>query len=75
MASKISNNSIDKCYKDALDSGALGGKISGAGGGGFLILISTPPKNEKITSSMAKHGLVKYNFGLDSSGTTVVKLD
>ena len=75
LASKISNNSIDKCYKDALDSGAIGGKISGAGGGGFLILISTSPKNEKITSSMAKHGLVKYNFGLDSSGTTVVKLD
>ena len=38
LAKKISNGQIDAMYESAINAGALGGKISGAGGGGFLLL-------------------------------------
>jgi D-glycero-alpha-D-manno-heptose-7-phosphate kinase len=75
LATNISNDLIDKCYEDAIKNGAIAGKISGAGGGGFLTLISDPLKHDMLTEVMKKHGLVKYRFGLDSSGTSVAKLD
>ena len=40
LASKISNNSIDNLYQNCLKRGALGGKILGAGGGGFIMFIT-----------------------------------
>jgi len=42
LASKISSSQIDDCYARALAAGALGGKIAGAGGGGFLYLVVPP---------------------------------
>ncbi|SVD86998.1 uncharacterized protein METZ01_LOCUS439852, partial [marine metagenome] len=45
LASKISSSEIDVCYEKARAAGALGGKIAGAGGGGFLYLV-VPPENQ-----------------------------
>ena len=39
LNNNISNNAIDSIYEKAIDNGALGGKISGAGGGGFLYFL------------------------------------
>lgn len=74
LASKISNKSIDDWYSCALDHGAFGGKISGAGGGGFLTLIADPNKHRDLTSGMGKKGMKRYSFGLDSGGTVVTKI-
>ena len=48
----ISNQAIDSLYEQALASGALGGKISGAGGGGFMMLIVEPVKRHQVMSSL-----------------------
>lgn len=74
LASKISNKTIDDWYAKALEHGALGGKISGAGGGGFLTLIADPSKHDHLISEMRNQGLIKYNFGLDSGGTIVTEI-
>ena len=71
LASKITNPSIDEWYTKALKHGALGGKISGAGGGGFLSLIADPSKQTELASELEKLGLKKYRFGMDSGGSTV----
>ena len=47
LASKITNSHIDKLYEKAIDAGALGGKIAGAGGGGFLLLYCPYKKQDK----------------------------
>lgn len=74
LASKISNSSINDWYSKALKHGALGGKISGAGGGGFLSLIAEPSRQSALSDALEKQGLKKYRFGLDSSGTTVSEI-
>jgi len=74
LASKISNQSIDHWYSKALKSGAFGGKISGAGGGGFLTLIAEPSKHGILVDALEKEGLKKYHFGLDSTGTVVYEI-
>lgn len=75
LASKISNKLIDRWYEIALENGAYGGKISGAGGGGFLTLIANPSKHEILVKYMLKYGLTKYSFGLDSIGAVVSEIN
>ena len=74
LASKITNPSIDDWYTKALKHGALGGKISGAGGGGFLSLIIKPTRRAELVNELEKLGLKEYRFGMDSSGTTVSEI-
>lgn len=74
LASKISNQSIDKWYANALKNGAYGGKISGAGGGGFLTLIVEPSNHKELVKAMEKHGQKLYSFGLDSGGAAVSEI-
>ncbi len=75
LASKVSNQSIDNWYAKALKHGALGGKISGAGGGGFLTFISEASKHEELSNEMEKQKLKRYRFGLDSGGTLSYRID
>ena len=74
LATKITNNKIDDWYDIATDMGAIGGKISGAGGGGFLCLIVEKKDKNKVVSELSKLGLTEYRFGLDSNGTTVSEI-
>ena len=71
MASKISNQSIDDWYTKALNHGALGGKISGAGGGGFFTLVATPSKHKELFYELGEVGLTHHSIGLDSAGTII----
>jgi len=71
LASKISNSEINKAYSIARDAGVLGGKISGAGGGGFLNVIALKENHTKIIKRLESIGLVKYKFNIDSNGTQV----
>lgn len=74
LASKITNPSIDDWYDKAKKHGALGGKISGAGGGGFLSLIIEPTRRAELVNELEKLELKEYRFGMDSNGTTVSEI-
>ena len=65
LSDKISNDSIDAAYAAARSAGALGGKILGAGGGGFLLIFASPSKHAKIKKQLSKliHVPFKFEFG------------
>ena len=71
LTPKISNSLISEAYELAVSSGALGGKISGAGGGGFLNLIVPDAKKSDVVAAMDKLGLKYFSIGPDTHGTTV----
>lgn len=66
----ISNNFIDEAYRIALRSGAVGGKLVGAGGGGFLMFYAKDKENLQI--EMSRLGLVEVRFRFESEGTKVI---
>ncbi|SRR6266446_17128 len=72
LAPGLSNNFIDECYTLALAHGATAGKITGAGGGGFLLLYCHEPSQEALTTVLENHGLKRMNFQFDYQGATVI---
>lgn len=70
LASKISNPVIDDLYETAIRAGAIGGKISGAGGGGFLTLYCPIERQNSVRNAL--HGLYELPFNLANGGTKVV---
>jgi D-glycero-alpha-D-manno-heptose-7-phosphate kinase len=52
----------------ARESGAIGGKISGAGGGGYMFFICDYEKKHLVANSLAKLGVVVQNFSFDKNG-------
>ena len=66
----ISNDFIDKYYEIAMQNGALGGKLLGAGGGGFLLFYC--PKEKQLRLKSALSDLMILPFDLESSGTKIV---
>ena len=75
VSSKISNTHIDRIYETALENGALGGKITGAGGGGFLLLFCEPHRQESLREALAEHGLKEMSFSFDFQGAHVLVND
>lgn len=69
LASGISSVEIDKAYEIAMESGALGGKLLGAGGGGFLLFYCEPENQEKLRKRI---GLKEFEFQFEQDGTSVV---
>lgn len=67
---KISNNSIDALYERGLKAGALGGKLLGAGGGGFLLFYIEPDKKETLLKEFDELMYVPFKF--EDEGTSVV---
>jgi len=67
IASKISNEKIDELYAKALDAGALGGKITGAGGGGFMLLYSPQDKQDKVRDALRELQELPFSFNRDGS--------
>lgn len=70
LASKISDSDLDKIYEVALKNGALGGKITGAGGGGFLLLYCQNGRRDDIRSAL--RGLEEVPFRFDPDGSKVI---
>jgi len=75
ISSLISNPLIDEAYALARRNGALGGKIAGAGGGGFLLLFCEEQHQENVREAMARLELREMAFELDSEGAEVVVND
>lgn len=75
IASKITAPFIDKMYETALKRGALGGKILGAGGGGYLLIYAPFDKKQAIAQDLEKLGgrMVDFNFEFEGLRTWEVK--
>lgn len=74
LASNISNSLINQAYELAMSRGALGGKVSGAGGGGFLNLIVPDEKRNSVIEAMTGLGLIQFALGPETQGTTVTNI-
>jgi D-glycero-alpha-D-manno-heptose-7-phosphate kinase len=66
----VSTSFIDDCYKAALDAGASGGKILGAGSGGFLMLNAPKKNHNKIKTALS--GLRHINMGFEPLGSRII---
>jgi D-glycero-alpha-D-manno-heptose-7-phosphate kinase len=73
MASGISSPQIDGWYERARQSGAIGGKITGAGGGGFLLLYAEPECHAKIKSALGE--LRAIPFHLEPQGSKIIYVE
>lgn len=69
-SSKISTNSIDALYEKAMAAGALGGKLLGAGGGGFLLFYVQPENKYAVKAAMSD--LMHVPFEFENGGTRVI---
>ena len=70
LTEDISNPLIDKWYDLALKNGAIGGKLLGAGGGGFLLFFAPKEKQHKIIAALNKLQLVPFDF--DTEGSKII---
>ena len=68
LATSVSNPQLDAIYDDAINSGALAGKISGAGGGGFFMFFVPPNKRMTLVRRLQKHNGQVINFHFTSIG-------
>lgn len=70
LAKSVSNEEIDGCYVIARKNGAFGGKLLGAGGGGFLLFVAKPEDHHKILNALPR--LKQLDFEFDFEGTQIV---
>ena len=70
LAEGVTTKEIDEIYKEGLRAGALGGKILGAGGGGFILFVVPPENQANLQKRLSKLVHVKFNF--DSVGSNIV---
>ncbi len=67
LASQISNSFLDNMYETAIKAGAIGGKIAGAGGGGFLLLYCPKEKHEIVRDAVGHLQELPFRLGQDGS--------
>jgi len=75
ISTKISTPGIDELYTLAREAGALGGKITGAGGGGFLLLYCEPQLQPAVREAMRQQGIQEMTFGFDMQGAQAIVND
>lgn len=73
MAEGISNPQIDKWYKLAIKNGAIGGKLLGAGGGGFFLFYAPENRHKKIIDALS--GLTYQEFSFEPQGSKIIFVD
>lgn len=73
LARAISTPYIDNLYQAALDAGADGGKITGAGGGGFLLLFVPPERQSAVRETLSK--IIRVPFKFEHSGSQIIFFD
>ena len=70
LSSSVSNGNLDHAYDSALEAGAVGGKLLGAGGGGFLLFYVEPHRRQAVIDRLKP--MVDMSFGFENSGASVV---
>jgi D-glycero-alpha-D-manno-heptose-7-phosphate kinase len=72
MATGVSTPALDRLYRRAIRAGADGGKISGAGGGGCLLLVARPAAHARVRESMRRAGLREVLFTIEPEGSRII---
>ena len=72
MASSVSNGYLDDLYERALDAGAEGGKVAGAGGGGCLLLFVSPTRRARVRRAMHRCGLREVPIAFEIEGSRII---
>jgi len=72
VANGITSSVIEQYYEKALDAGALGGKLLGAGGGGFLLFFCKPENQDKLRKALE---LREMRFSFENEGSRIVYMD
>lgn len=70
LSNEVSNNQIDNAYKYGIENGALGGKLLGAGGGGFLLFYVPENAQKKFRDAFSK--MHEVTFSLNAVGSTII---
>jgi D-glycero-alpha-D-manno-heptose-7-phosphate kinase len=70
LSNNVSNARIDDIYQAGLDGGAIGGKLLGAGGGGFMVFLVDPENRERVRQRLKK--LIHVSVGFDNDGSRIV---
>lgn len=70
ISANISNSHVDTIYAKAREAGAIGGKLAGAGGGGFFMMFAPPEKHADIQSALGN--LINVPFKFDFSGSQII---
>jgi D-glycero-alpha-D-manno-heptose-7-phosphate kinase len=73
LSAAISNNHVDDLYRRGVAAGATGGKLLGAGGGGFLLLFASPERQDEIREELSELIYVPFNF--EFAGSQVIFFD
>lgn len=73
LATNVSTSEVDEIYQAGIEAGALGGKLLGAGGGGFIMFFVEPHKQEAVRARL--RNLVHVNVEIGSPGSTIVVYD
>ncbi|MDZ4662430.1 MAG: kinase [Pseudomonadota bacterium] len=73
LSDKVSNKFVSDMYTSALESGAIGGKLLGAGGGGFMLLFVPPERQEQVRQRL--RGLIEVNFKFENQGSRITLYD
>lgn len=73
LSDRVSNSEVDEIYQRGIDAGAIGGKLTGAGGGGFMLLFA-PPGQQRAVSSALSH-LLHVPFKFEFSGSQIIFFD
>ena len=74
MSELISNEEIDKIYAKAINAGALGGKVVGAGGGGHMLIFCRTDRRQEVMKEMIGAGLINVQFTFENGGAIYWKL-
>jgi len=75
ISGRISSSEVDLAYEEARRRGAIGGKLAGAGGGGFFMLITREGSQSSVREALASRGMKEMSFHFDLHGSRVVYND
>jgi D-glycero-alpha-D-manno-heptose-7-phosphate kinase len=70
LSARVSTPQVDALYDRARRAGAIGGKLTGAGGGGFLLLFVSPEKKPVVRQALAP--LLEVPFALEAAGSQII---
>jgi len=73
LSDRVSNARVDALYEEARKAGAIGGKLLGAGGGGFILLFVPPEKQSKVRKQFSR--LIEVPFEFEFSGSQIIFFD
>lgn len=75
IVDSISNKYFDDIYEKAISAGAVGGKLLGAGGGGFFIFYVNPYKRNNVINSLSRTNCKIYDFKFKYNGSQIITVD